>query len=86
MHVCITVAVGQGEARYKPKEERGQEHPGFGASQLCCIGRAGRGSEEAGVHPFVLRLEKMEGLRLAGGQRQATRDLGQGAAEENGGS
>lgn len=37
MHACITVAVGQGEARYKPKEERRQEHPGFGASQLYCI-------------------------------------------------
>lgn len=81
MHACITVAVGQGEARCKPKEERRQEHPGFSASQLCCIGRAGRGSEEAGVYPLVLRLEEMEGLRLAGGQRQVTRDVGQRAAD-----
>lgn len=76
MHVCIIVAVGQGEARYKSKEGRRQEHPGFGASQLCCIGRAGRVSEPAVVHPLVLRLEEIEGMRLAGGQRRATKDSG----------
>jgi len=78
MHMHVAVAVGQGEARYKPKEERRQEHPGLSAS---CIGRAGRGTEEAGIHPLVLKLEEMKGMRLAGGQRQARRDLGQRAAD-----
>lgn len=67
--MCIAFAVGQGEARYNLKEAIRQEHPCFSARQLCCIGKAGRGSEEAGVHPFVLGLEEMEGLRLEGEQR-----------------
>lgn len=76
MHMCIVSAVGQGEARCQLKEETRQEHPCSSPRQLC-IGRAGRRSEEAGVHPLVLRLEEMEGLSLEGGQRQARRDLGQ---------
>lgn len=75
------IAVVQGEARYKLKQKRRQEHPDFGASQLCYIGGAGRGSEEAGIHLLVMRLENAEGLKLAGGQRQARRGLGQQAAD-----
>lgn len=60
MYACAAVAVGQGEARYKPKKERRQEHPDFSARQLCCIGRVGRGSEEADVHPLVGRAEGRE--------------------------
>lgn len=68
------IAVVQEEARYKPKQKRRQEHPDFGASQLCYTGRAGRGSEVAAIHLLAMGLEDVEGLKLAGEQRQARKD------------